>query len=389
MAGENKNGLVYDPNDPNYKIKPAAAMPLSSTGQQPASTPVVADGQQATATTTTGQEQQPSSTPAANQPQQATTPDVQQPVTNSDFDAQVAKMNEVIDPVTGKPKEQPVQQPTVTPSKFGFGQDGVDLASVVKNAGQNAPIREILDDYFRWSRETGNPIDYFTVNDIIHDKDISKSPAENEKERKRAENKERWDKVGNFLLHLGNVIGNVAGGGMGSVQLEDPIKYTERQRMLKEKTLEQRNSYNKSILAQMSKQNDDLRKADMDKAKEQRDQQKLENDKRRLDYYEEESKRKSYEFELKQKMEEKKLDYKKEKDELDRKLKARQISAQEYSVKVQVLKAMNEKYKAENPVQEVRQTEGRGKNKKVIITKSRGNAKPQKAAKDYSLYEVK
>lgn len=248
---------------------------------QPASTPVVADGQQATATTTTGQEQQPAttsvvapqqpvSTTNANQPQEATTPDVQHPVTNSDIDAQVAKMNEVIDPVTGKPKEQPVQQPTVTPSKFGFGQDGVDLASVVKNPDQKAPVREILDDYFRWCRETGNPIDYFTVNDIIHDKDVSKSPADNEKERIRAERKERWDKVGNFLLHLGNVVGNVAGGGMGAIKLEDPVKFTERQRLLKEKTLERRNAYNQSILAQMSKQNSDLRKAEMEKRRQDR-----------------------------------------------------------------------------------------------------------------------
>ena len=255
MAGENKNGLVYDPNDPNYKIKPAAAMPLSSTGQQPASTPVVVDGQQATATTT---------------------PDVKQPVTNSDLDAQVAKRNEVIDPVTLKPKEQLAQMDpsletdtgteTVKPKYLAEWTPNSNVYNEAKRL--NIPLQQALADYWRWGNDTGNPTSW--IDYAYQDMDLSKTPEQIEEEKKRQESKERWDKVGNFLLHLGNVIGNVAGGGMGAVQLEDPVKYTERQRLLKEKTLERRRAYNQSYFARMRQEDADRRRAEMEKRRQDR-----------------------------------------------------------------------------------------------------------------------
>lgn len=344
-----------------HASKQTPTTPSSTEKKQP-TTPVANQGEQQT-TPTTGQEQQQTSTPTTNG---AENPD-NYTFTESELQAMEQQQT---------PQGGVVGDGVSSTHLYNYSDPGASIDKVLADPGNENKKSAILNDYFRWCRETGTPIDYFTVNAAIHNKDINKSPADDAKEQKRKERKEKWDKVGNFLLHLGNVVGNVAGGGMGSVKLEDPVQWSERQRLLKERTEQLQNSYNQSVLAQMTKQNADLRQAEMAKVKEQRDQQKLENDKRRLDYYEAESKRKSYEFEYKQKMEEKKLDYKKEKDELDRKLKARQISAQEHSVAVQELKAVNEKYKAENPVQEVRQVEGRGKNKKVITTRSRGNVKP-------------
>ena len=242
-SAEIQDGLVYDPNDPNYKIKPAAAMPLSTTGQQPASTPVVADGQQATATVTTGQEQQPASTPVANQPQQATTPNVN-PAENSGT-GEIGQDGYLVE---AKPDaaNQPQQANPAYLTDWSKEKNVYEAAKKL-----NLPLAQVLSDYQRWGRETGNPTDW--IGAVFQDADLSKSAAENEELKKKQERKEKWDKVGNFLLHLGNVIGNVAGGGMGAVQLEDPVKYTERQRMLKEKTEALRRNTNQSIWTQMQK----------------------------------------------------------------------------------------------------------------------------------------
>ena len=115
----------------------------------------------------------------------------------------------------------------------------------------NLPLAQVLQDYQRWGNETGNPT--YWINAMFQDADLSKSVADNEEAKKMQERKERWDKVNNFLMHLGNAIGNVASGNYGSVKLEDPVQWTERQRLLKEKGLEQRRLNNQSILQQMHK----------------------------------------------------------------------------------------------------------------------------------------
>ena len=115
----------------------------------------------------------------------------------------------------------------------------------------NLPLAQVLQDYQRWGNETGNPT--YWINAMFQDADLSKSVADNEEAKKMQERKERWDKVNNFLMHLGNAIGNVASGNYGSVKLEDPVQWTERQRLLKEKGLEQRRLNNQSLIQQMHK----------------------------------------------------------------------------------------------------------------------------------------
>jgi multidrug resistance efflux pump len=54
------------------------------------------------------------------------------------------------------------------------------------------------------------------------------------------------------------------------LQLEDPIKYTERQRLLKEKTMERRRAYNQSYFARMRQEDADRRRAEMEKRRQDR-----------------------------------------------------------------------------------------------------------------------
>jgi hypothetical protein len=127
----------------------------------------------------------------------------------------------------------------------------------------NVPLVQVLQDYQRWGNETGNPT--FWVNSLFQDADLTKSATDNEEEKKRLERKERWDKVNNFLLHLGNVIGNVGSSNYGSVKLEDPVQWTERQRMLKEKALEQRRLNNQSLLTQLNRDRENQRAYELKK----------------------------------------------------------------------------------------------------------------------------
>ena len=174
--------------------------------------------------------------------------------TERELDDKFAEEKQTVkEPTTPETKQDEV---VTTPSNhlFKWGEEGVTLDSVMKGEGKDTPKRQILDDYLRWSHENGVPVDYFTVNDIVNGAtDLKLSPVDDEAAKKKAERKERWDKVGNFLLHLGNAIGNVGGGGYASVKMEDPVQWGERQRLLKEKAEKQRVLNNQSIWNMMQK----------------------------------------------------------------------------------------------------------------------------------------
>lgn len=226
-----------------------------TTGQaQQVTTPEAGQGGQAIATQTTGQEQQQPSTPSAD------------PSGNTFTESQMVERFGS-NPATGNTETtQSTGQGEVvtTPSNHPYDWGNKPL-SVVISENPDKPLQDIISDYREWSRENGNVVDYLEVMEAIKGKDPSKSAAQNAADEKKRLRKEKFDQLGNFLLHVGNAIGNMAGGGMGAVKLEDPIKFTERQRMLKEKADEQRNRYNDSLLAQMTKQDADLRNAEMAK----------------------------------------------------------------------------------------------------------------------------
>lgn len=202
-----------------------------------------------------------------------TTPNADPNASANIQEGQIAKMNEVLDPVTGKPKQGTTPETKqgevkTTPSQhmFPWGENGTTLESVMAGAGKNTPKRQILDDYFKWCQENGKPIDYITVNDIVNKStDLAKSPVDEEKAKKRAERKAKFDQVGQFLLHLGNAIGNVAGGGYASMKLEDPVQWTERQRLLKEKAEQQQRLNTQSLWSQMNKERADQRALEVQK----------------------------------------------------------------------------------------------------------------------------
>lgn len=214
-------------------------------------TPPVANNGEQQATQTTGT-QNDFTTPKANTPQ----------VNPADYTFTESQLQEMEQQQT--PQGGVVGDGSST-GLYNWDNPGTTIDKVLADPGNENNTGAIVNDYLKWAYRNNQPIDYFAINEAIHNKDISKSPADNAKEEKRQRNKEKWDKVGNFLLHLGNVVGNVAGGGMGSVKLEDPVHWSERQRMLKERTEQLQNSYNQSVLAQMTKQNADMRNAEMAK----------------------------------------------------------------------------------------------------------------------------
>ena len=211
----------------------------------------------ATPTTTTAPAGTSTTTvPAAGTPAGETRQPVAQPtVTNPIINDQTAKMNEVLDPATDKAKEDLAPKYLV---------DWSNVDNVYQEAKRlNLPLAQVLADYQRWGNDTGNPT--YWINSMFQDSDLTKSVGDNEEEKKKAERRERWNSVSNFLLHLGNVIGNVGGGNYASMKLEDPVQWTERQRMLKEKALEQRRLNNQSILAQMNRNEENQRAYELKK----------------------------------------------------------------------------------------------------------------------------
>lgn len=255
----------------DYNFAEDKAKNYPSTGVAEAQ-PVVANGQQAVGTVTTGQENQPVTTPIVA-PQQPVSTAV--PAGNGGVAATQSQQ-------TGQAGGQPVgvrqedytftegqlaqMGPALEPEKPKYLAEWTPNSNVYEEAKRlNIPLQQALADYWRWGKDTGNPTSWMDY--AYQDMDLSKTPEQIEEEQKRQERKERWDKVGNFLLHLGNVIGNQAGGGYGTVQLEDPIKYTERQRLLKEKTLERRRAYNQSYFARMRQEDADRRRAEMERAR--------------------------------------------------------------------------------------------------------------------------
>ncbi len=184
-------------------------------------------------------------------------------------------------------------QVVTTPSNHLADWGKQSFADVMKGSGKDVPIGKLIQDHLQWCQENGVMPDLWTINSVVNKaEDMTLSAEDNEKARKRAENKARWDKVGNFLLHLGNAIGNVGGGGYASMKIEDPIQFTERQRQLKEKADQIRKANNQSIFQQMQKGWAEQRAAEIQKnalARQQKQdelaQKRLDNESKKLDAY--------------------------------------------------------------------------------------------------------
>ena len=172
--------------------------------------------------------------------------------------------------VEEKPEEVSTESVETTPQHNYLADYSSDsnLMEISRKTGK--PLRDVLLDYQRWGNETGN-LTSWVIADTMHDRDISKTAEEIEKEEKRAKQKEKWDAVGNFLMHLGNFVG--AAGWGGAVKLEDPVAMTERQRQLRQATLDRRNARNKDLWSMMAKEKADLynqRRLELESRKQER-----------------------------------------------------------------------------------------------------------------------
>lgn len=114
-------------------------------------------------------------------------------------------------------------------------------------------IYDLIADHQKWANATGSPFKISDWFDLSKEQDINKTKEQNEQEAKKAADKEKFDQIGNFLSHLGNFIGTAGFGGL-DIKPEDPVKFTERQRQLKEKAAALRNAYNKDFFDNYWKQ---------------------------------------------------------------------------------------------------------------------------------------
>lgn len=163
----------------------------------------------------------------------------------------------VTTPVTGE--QQAVTTPTTYQPKYDWGS-GMSLADAY-NKGQHTQA-EIIEDRRRWGKENNDPINYFEAAMLFpNEHDINKTKTQNEEDIKRAARKEKMDQIGNFLAHLGNFVGTAGFGGM-DIKPEDPVKFTERQRQIRDKTIALRNAYNKDFFTNMAKMQSEERLAE-------------------------------------------------------------------------------------------------------------------------------
>lgn len=125
---------------------------------------------------------------------------------------------------------------------------------------------DIYMDRYRWGVANNNPVNVFEASMMLpQNHDIQKTKTQNEDDIKKTERKEKFDKIGMFLTHLGNFVGAVGFGGL-DVKPEDPVKFTERQQRLKDKTEALRMAYNKEWFANAYKQMNAERQAELAKA---------------------------------------------------------------------------------------------------------------------------
>ena len=129
------------------------------------------------------------------------------------------------------PKENIALEPSVWDNGF---KDAIEKNNIPLNQ-----LGQAVNNYNEWAKKNGkDPVDFPTVMAMYQNYDPDKSVADNKKSEKRAENKEKWERIGNFLNHLGNFIGTVKGGV--DQKPENAVELSKRQRELKDKTLAQR-----------------------------------------------------------------------------------------------------------------------------------------------------
>ena len=174
----------------------------------------------------------------------------------------IAQVNE---PQTEQPQTTEVKAKTYT---LPWDQDGYTADKAMKD-NPNMPVKDIMDDQIKWANETGGKFDVLS---FCRTPDIYKSMAQNEADEKKAANQEKWERLGNFLSHLGNFVGT-AGFGAPSQNIESATALTERQKKMRDSQLAVRREQNKNYFDQYWKERADQQaqqRMDIDKRKQDR-----------------------------------------------------------------------------------------------------------------------
>lgn len=136
------------------------------------------------------------------------------------------------------------------------------FSDAVKNGEKS--IADYMGDYNRWaSANKQEPLDVFTMMQVIQGNDVSQSYEANEKQRKRLERQQRWEQIGNVLNHLGNFVGALSGAPAATY--ESPGSLTKRQQSVRDAVLKQ-HADPKDILALIWKDRADQRSKELNDA---------------------------------------------------------------------------------------------------------------------------
>lgn len=286
--------------------------------------------------------------------------------------------------------QQDVVDAAAQPDYLADWKSGARFGDVVRNGDHS--ILEYTNDYNRWAKDNGKaPLDVLELFEVINGRDANKSYKQNDADEKRQANKERWDQWGNVLRQLGNFIGTLYGGP--SQEIESSEELTKRQRLLRDKTLQERNAVNNNILTNILKQRAAQREEEVAAARAKYYEGQLANRQRELDI-------RQFNADTEKAYKEGSLEVKQQLAEIQRDLAEGKINLMQAQEKYNNIKAQN-----------ARQNGGNGKNQgytietsetretpfgKITTTRTQkrtpnqpGVKKTDKKPRDYSEYEVK
>lgn len=176
-----------------------------------------------------------------------------QPVTVGPVNSTATDVEQKVEPVVKKPAT-PVQ---ATQDYLADWGSGISVSEAALNSDRS--YAEIIRDRERWARETGGAqmdiFEFFPLNGT----DLTKSAKQNEEEEKKLANKQKWEQISNVLSHLGNFVGAMSGAP--SQTIESSVELSKRQQILRDKTVQLRQSNNQYVLANILKQRAEERAA--------------------------------------------------------------------------------------------------------------------------------
>ena len=268
-------------------------------------------------------------------------------------------------------QDQVVTTPQVE-YKYDWGS-GMTMADAY-NQGKHS-WADIYADRRAWGKANNSPVDNFEAVMLFpRNHDTEKSKIQNENDIKKVERKEKFDKIGNFLTHLGNFVGAAGFGGL-DVKPEDPIKFTERQQRLKDKTEALRQSYNKEWFQNAAKQQAEERQLELARHKATYDNERLKQNQQMLDRQDADLYLRQRKQDWAEKYQQGKLDIDQERLRIQEDYNKGRLSQGAARIAIQELNAETNRIKATG-TETVKTTDERGRTK--TVEKSRGTYKEKK-----------